>query len=451
MPSRRTEDLQVLRGEADFLDTVRGLSRRGFLTATGLSTLAAMGAGAVAGCDRTTSATPGQLPEPYGTQPLTTTPVVVKEEGASLKEYPDIYVAGSEPLGADEMRITALGTGYPARRGQGCAGFMVELGNDEVFLFDAGAGTNSAFNHMRVPYHKANKFFITHYHIDHIADLMVYYDFGQSNGRLEPMNVFGPTGELPELGINALVENMLRMTAWHDRSKKGQVDLRGFDVVAHEFAFQRPQVVYDGKGAKVTSFPVPHGIDGAVGYRLDWNGLSMVFAGDCEPSTLTVEHSQDVDVLIHEIFNPPEMYVEEMGWTEQMAKIVAWTKHTSPQAAAKVFESTRPRLAVGFHSMIAPGTPQPILDGIRTGYDGPVLITQDFTVINVTPQQIVTRMAAFEPAPFLVSDPAYIASKGGANQDPSVMHGLSPWLEETIIGIPEIEAFKKELAEKGMR
>jgi len=391
------------------------------------------------------------LPEPYGTQPLTTTRVVVKDDSATLKQYPDLYVAGSEALGSDEMRITALGTGYPSRRGQGCAGFMVELGNGEVFLFDAGAGTNSAFNHMRVPYHKANKFFITHYHIDHIGDLMVYYDFGQSNGRLEPMMVYGPTGEFPELGIEALVENILRTAAWHDRSKKGQVDVRGFDMRAHEFPFEKTQVVYEEDGAKVISFPVPHGIDGAVGYRLEWNDLSMVFAGDCEPSTLTVENAQGLDVLIHEIFNTPETYVEKMGWTEQMAKIVAWTKHTSPQAAAKVFEATKPRLGVGYHSMIAPGTPQPILDGIRTGYDGPVLIAQDFTVINVTPQQIVTRMAAFEPAPFLVSDPEYIAAMGGANQDASVMHGISQWLDDTIISVPEIEAFKRELAEKGMR
>jgi ribonuclease Z len=140
-----------------------------------------------------------------------------------------------------------------------------------------------------------------------------------------------------------------------------------------------------------------------------------------------------------------------MGWTEQMAKIVAWTKHTSPQAAAKVFEATKPRLAVGFHSMIAPGTPQPILEGIRTGYDGDVLIAQDFTVINVSPAQIVSRMVAFEPAPFLVSDPEYIAAMGGSNQDASKMHGMSRWLEETVIPVPEIEAFKAELAAKGMR
>ena len=79
------------------------------------------------------------------------------------------------------------------------------------------------------------------------------------------------------------------------------------------------------------------------------------------------------------------------------------------------------------------------------------VMAQDFTVINVTPAQIVTRMAAFEPGPFLVSDPAYVQKMGGMNQDASVMHGVSSWLDDSIIPVPEIEAFKKELAAKGMR
>ena len=52
------------------------------------------------------------LPEPYGTEPLTQDRVIVKDASATLRQYPDLYVAGSEPLGAHEMRITALGTGY---------------------------------------------------------------------------------------------------------------------------------------------------------------------------------------------------------------------------------------------------------------------------------------------------------------------------------------------------
>ncbi len=177
----------------------------------------------------------------------------------------------------------------------------------------------------------------------------------------------------------------------------------------------------------------------------------MVFAGDCEPSSLTVENSQNVDVLIHEVFNPPQTYMDKLGWSEIQAKIVAWTKHTAPEAAANVFSQTNPGIAMGFHGMIAPGTPQPILDGIRSGYDGPVVVAQDFTVINVTPEQIVTRMLEFEPGPFLASDPEYLASKGGTHTDPSVMHGLPQWLEDTVLGIPMIDEFKQQLAALGMR
>ena len=392
------------------------------------------------------------LPEPFGKDPLTDRRVVVKDETASLREYPHLYHAGTEPLATDEMRITALGTGYPSRRGQGAAGFMVELGNGEVFIFDAGAGTNMSFNHMAVPYNKANKFFISHYHIDHIADLIVYYDYGQPNGRLEPMRIYGPAGETRELGMEALVENIYRMAAWHDAVKYGRLDTRGFDMRAHQFVPNEPQVVYDENDTRVIAFPVPHGIYGAVGYRLEYKGLSMVFAGDCEPSTLTVENSQDVDVLIHETFNPPETYVEKLQWTEMQAKLVAWTMHTAPEAAAMVFEAAKPRLAVSYHGMVAPGTPQPLFDRMRTGYSGPFVMAQDFTVINVTSEQIVTRMVAFEPGPMTVPPPAdYIASKGGVQSSPDEVRATMPaWLAETIIPVPMIEEFKEELKAKGM-
>jgi ribonuclease Z len=391
------------------------------------------------------------LPEPYTGEPLTTHPVVVRDASAQLKDYPVKYAAGSEDLDTAEIRVTALGTGYPARRAQGCAGFMMELGNGDAFIFDAGAGTNLAFNTLRVPYWKATKFFITHYHLDHIADLPVYYDFGQSNGRLEPMHIHGPAGEDPDLGIEALVDNIYRFARWHDRTKLGNLDSRGFDMEAHQFTPDEQQVVYADNGVTITAFPVPHGIYGAVGYRLDYAGLSVVYAGDCEPSTITVENAQNVDLLIHEIFNPPATYVEKMGWTEIQAKIVAWTKHTSPEAAAKVFSQTSPGIAMGFHAMVAPGTPQPILDGLRTGYDGPFTLAQDFTVVNVTREQIVTRMVEVVPWDFIVTDPEYVQRMGGVNADPSLMHGLPSWLEDTVIPVAEIEEFKQQLAEMGAR
>jgi len=57
----------------------------------------------------------GLLLEPYGTDPLTNQRVVVKDTTAALQEYPYLYSAGAEELAAEEMRVTALGTGYPGR------------------------------------------------------------------------------------------------------------------------------------------------------------------------------------------------------------------------------------------------------------------------------------------------------------------------------------------------
>ncbi len=158
-----------------------------------------------------------------------------------------------------------------------------------------------------------------------------------------------------------------------------------------------------------------------------------------------------MDVLIHEIFNPPETYVEKLHWSEIQAKLVAWTMHTAPEAAALVFEATKPRLAVGFHAMVADGTPQPLFDRLRAGYKGPFVMSQDFTVINVTPEQIVTRMVAFQPGPLPVADPEYVERMGGVHPSPDKVRATMPeWLTETIIPVPMIEEFKEELKDKGL-
>jgi hypothetical protein len=40
------------------------------------------------------------------------------------------------------------------------------------------------------------------------------------------------------------------------------------------------ETVYEANGVTVTSFPVVHAGSGAVGYRLDFAGLSFVYSGD---------------------------------------------------------------------------------------------------------------------------------------------------------------------------
>ena len=49
--------------------------------------------------------------------------------------------------------------------------------------------------------------FLTHLHSDHIADLATFYA-GAMFGRTEPWEVWGPSSEQPELGLNASIAGL---------------------------------------------------------------------------------------------------------------------------------------------------------------------------------------------------------------------------------------------------
>jgi ribonuclease BN (tRNA processing enzyme) len=100
------------------------------------------------------------------------------------------------------MRITALGTGLPTptTRAQKSTGFMVELGNGDVFLFDLGSGTMVNIFGLRPDFSKLDKVFLSHLHSDHFGDLDAFIVGSWLSGRYTPLHVYGGSGETPELG-----------------------------------------------------------------------------------------------------------------------------------------------------------------------------------------------------------------------------------------------------------
>ena len=67
--------------------------------------------------------------------------------------------------------------------------------------------------------------------------------------------------------------------------------------------------------------------------------------------------------------------------------------HTSPKAAGKVFSLVQPRLAGFCHTLLSPQVVAMLFKELGEAYGGPVLQTQDLTVINVTKEAIVSRQA----------------------------------------------------------
>jgi ribonuclease Z len=164
-------------------------------------------------------------------------------------------------------------------------------------------------------------------------------------------------------------------------------------IVASEFDFRQTQVVYEANGVKVTSFPVVHAISGAVGYRLDYAGLSFAFSGDTRACWPLVRACEGVDLLIHECFPPAAALAAASGLSIERATIALNAAHTSPTAAGKVFGLAKPRVAGLTHTLLSPQVIQMVFSELGSVYQGPVVQTQDLTVFNITKEAVVARQA----------------------------------------------------------
>jgi ribonuclease Z len=329
-----------------------------------------------------------------GTKAITMTPVV----GKPRREYAEVFIPGEEPIEDGEMRVTVLGSGNPwPTRAQASASILVEIGNLErdLLVFDLGTGSLANYAGLKLPVNKLNKVFLTHLHADHMGDLITLSGSFSKVGRADgPIFVWGPSGTEPRLGTRHFVESIEESLAWDTEAGNGAINPDSMKIVANEFDFMQTQVVYDEYGVKVTSFPVVHAISGAVGYRVDFAGLSFVFSGDTRAAWPLVRASAGgVDLLIHECFPPAAALAAASGLSIERATIALNAVHTSPRAAGKVFGLVKPRMAGLWHTLLTPQVIHLLHSELSAVYDGPVVQTQDLTVFNITKEAVVARQA----------------------------------------------------------
>ena len=316
---------------------------------------------------------------------------------ASMKQLPT-YFPNTETLGPDEMRVTALGTGLPTpiTRAQKSTAWMVELGNGDVFLFDIGTGSIENLFGLRPDFSKIDKIFLSHLHSDHFGDLDAFIVGSWLSGRYTPLHVYGGSGETPELGTKAAVEALTKALAWDIKGRTGLLPDEGGKVIPHEFDYKpENQVVYENNGVRIMTWPAIHSLDGAVSYRLEWNGLSFVFGGDTRPNKWFIKYAKGADLAIHECFPTPEGLAAFNDWEMRPATFVSSYIHTPPGGFGKVMSAVKPRMAVAFHTVLLPDIHQGMLEGIRKTYDGPLTIANDLMVWNVTKDAITLREAVF--------------------------------------------------------
>jgi ribonuclease Z len=331
-----------------------------------------------------------------GTAALATDALV----GTSEVQRSDVFVPGTEELAEGEIRVSILGSGLPwVTKSQAAGSVLIEVGNPkrDVFVFDLGAGSLANFSGLQVPVTSLKNVFLSHLHADHVADYLTLMGSYVKAGRLDPVEVWGGASDDPARGVATFVDLIQRALAWDHASMAGYVPITGAAASAHEVPYDRTEVICERDGVTITSFPVIHALNGAVGFRIDYGGQSVVFSGDTRPTMTLVEAAQDCDLLIHETFLPADTFAELMSFPIEQARMVVNEAHTPADAAGVVFDMVQPKMAAMWHCHVIDGFIDPVFEGVRGSYSGPATLCQDLTVFNVTPGAVIARQATVDP------------------------------------------------------
>lgn len=281
------------------------------------------------------------------------------------------------------FRVTLLGTGAPVpsidRFGPS---ILVEAG-DQKILFDCGRGAAQRLWQLKIALGQVNTLFLTHLHSDHVVGIPDVWLTGWIPAlygrRAVPFQVFGPAG------TKDLMQNLEKAFSWDiatRKKEKNKVD-SGALVTASDI---EQGYTWEMNGVKVTPFTVRHSdfIDSALGYRIEYNGHSVILSGDTRYSENLIRFAKGADLLVHEVAAANESSMQN----SLINQILGF--HTSPEEAGKVFEQVKPKLAVYSHivlltadSSLSPPSVDELLERTKQVYQGPVQIGEDLLRIDI--------------------------------------------------------------------
>lgn len=273
------------------------------------------------------------------------------------------------------IEVTLLGTGSPMIDPNRAGPATLVKAGGQVFLVDAGRGVLMRAAAVGVGAADVTALLLTHLHSDHITDLSdVITTRWITTFTRTPLRVIGPPGTA------AVVEAILAALA---------PDI-GYRIGHHADITEPPSVeveeVTDGvvwgrDGVRISVGPTDHRpVEPTIGFRVEFEGASVVLAGDSVPCASLDALTAGADALVHTVIRKD---LVQLVPNQRLRDILDY--HSSVEQAA----NTAARAGVGtlilthYVPPLAPGQEDAWRALAATEFDGTVELGDDLHRVEV--------------------------------------------------------------------
>jgi ribonuclease Z len=279
----------------------------------------------------------------------------------------------------NDFEVVMLGVGTPPPFMHRFGPSTLVKAGDKYLLFDAGRGVTQRLWQQGIPLGRIDTVFLTHLHSDHVVGipdlLLTGWLKSPFGGRNKNFDVRGPTG------TTFMMEHVFLAFG---ADIKIRIEDQNFTPEGVTPAAQdiKPGVIYNEDGVMVTAIEVNHGdlIKPALGFRVDFDGRSVVISGDTKYHPPLAEAAKGTDLFIHAVAAArPELLETNDSWQTIL------DHHTSPEDVGRIFQQAQPKMAALHHLVtltngkIKPPTLQDISNRLATTYSGPLTMGADLT------------------------------------------------------------------------
>ena len=269
-----------------------------------------------------------------------------------------------------EARIYFLGTGAGNCIHRAHTAIVLDCPDGTRLLLDAGSG-NSVLRHgaqLGIHAEGFEHVLLSHRHGDHMGGLP------HIQGRRTQV-----APEAPPLVVHSMEESLAGLqdlfravSITHQVDQDSVTTTDGNRVVTWD-PVEAGQWIQLGADTRASCFLVNH-IGGAAGWRVETEGITVVFSGDTRYSENLVEASQGADLLIHEALSTDD---DKEGAARRGHCTAAEAAQAAARSAARQLIITH--IDTPFHH-----NTKPLLDEALRHYDGPASVADDLCITTVS-------------------------------------------------------------------